>query len=121
MSRMNDFFLFKFWIFQALVQSLTNKRRLLSASACFFKKGLQRVKNHDLQKVFPICQVADRVKFGLPDFDGSQPRGPYRGLDELESAPEEVKKIFSLEMATRRQKTDEWKRILIDQVRLGWF
>ncbi|GMS98603.1 hypothetical protein PENTCL1PPCAC_20778 [Pristionchus entomophagus] len=62
--------------------------------------------------------VADRITFGLPDLDLKQPRGPYRGLDELKNAPDSVKKIFSLEMGTRRERTEAWKRELIERCSL---
>eukprot|EP00080_Pristionchus_pacificus_P009721 PDM69741.1 mrps-15 [Pristionchus pacificus] len=62
--------------------------------------------------------VADRVTFGLPDLDLSAPRGPYRGLDELKNAPDSVKKIFSLEMGTRRERTEAWKREMIERCAL---
>ncbi|GMR51691.1 hypothetical protein PMAYCL1PPCAC_21886 [Pristionchus mayeri] len=62
--------------------------------------------------------VADRVTFGLPELDLSQPRGPYRAVDELNDAPKSVKRIFSLELGSRKERTEAWKQQLIDRVSL---
>uniref|UniRef100_A0A1I7XMQ6 ERM domain-containing protein n=1 Tax=Heterorhabditis bacteriophora TaxID=37862 RepID=A0A1I7XMQ6_HETBA len=60
--------------------------------------------------------VSDRIKFGLPDINGSAPRFPYKNLDILQNAPGSVKKIFSIAFGTRRDHTTEWKAELIDKV-----
>uniref|UniRef100_A0A8R1I3G2 Small ribosomal subunit protein uS15m n=1 Tax=Caenorhabditis japonica TaxID=281687 RepID=A0A8R1I3G2_CAEJA len=61
--------------------------------------------------------ILEKTEFGLPRVEKSKVRAKYEDLDLLTNAPESVKKIFSVEMATRRELSQEWKQSLIKSVR----
>ncbi|CAB3407265.1 unnamed protein product [Caenorhabditis bovis] len=61
--------------------------------------------------------IVENTDFGLPKIDKSKIRSKYEDLDVLKNAPESVRKIFSVEMATRRELSNEWKSALIQSVR----
>lgn len=62
-------------------------------------------------------QILEKTEFGLPRIEKSKTRAKYEDLDVLSNAPESVKKIFSVEMATRKELSQEWKQSLIKSVR----
>ncbi|PIC51914.1 hypothetical protein B9Z55_002233 [Caenorhabditis nigoni] len=61
--------------------------------------------------------ILEKTEFGLPRIEKSKIRAKYEDLDVLSSAPDSVKKIFSVEMATRKELSQEWKNSLINSVR----
>ncbi|EGT37964.1 hypothetical protein CAEBREN_28207 [Caenorhabditis brenneri] len=61
--------------------------------------------------------ILEKTEFGLPRIEKSKIRAKFEDLDVLSNAPESVKKIFSVEMATRRELSQEWKQSLIKSVR----
>ncbi|CAI2318786.1 unnamed protein product [Caenorhabditis sp. 36 PRJEB53466] len=61
--------------------------------------------------------ILEKTEFGLPRIEKTKIRAKYDDLDVLSNAPEAVKKIFSVEMATRRELSQEWKESLIKSVR----
>jgi len=56
-------------------------------------------------------------KCWLPEIDASQPCLAYRNIDALKTAPESVKRIFSIEYGERKDLTDAWKDLIIGQVK----
>jgi hypothetical protein len=48
-------------------------------------------------------------KWGLPELDMTGPRLDYAAVDVLETAPEAVRKIYSLEHASARDLNQAWK------------
>ncbi|CAI5440382.1 unnamed protein product [Caenorhabditis angaria] len=61
--------------------------------------------------------ILEKEEFGLPKIDKTKLRSKYEDLDVMQNAPELVKKIFSVEMATRKELSHEWKNSLIKSVR----
>lgn len=61
--------------------------------------------------------IGNKGDFGLPPLDLSQPRLDYRGVDALVTAPESVKKIFSLDHGNTKDLTMTWKLEMIKKVR----
>lgn len=53
----------------------------------------------------------------LPHIDRCSPRLAFGHVDVLTTAPDTVKRIFSVEYGTRRDLTDAWKKSLIDKVK----
>ncbi|TKR92197.1 hypothetical protein L596_006896 [Steinernema carpocapsae] len=54
--------------------------------------------------------------YGLPELDLTEPRLSYANVDALMSAPESVKRIFSIGYGQRRDITAAWKQKLIQSV-----
>ncbi|KRY70557.1 Tyrosine-protein phosphatase corkscrew -like protein, partial [Trichinella pseudospiralis] len=53
----------------------------------------------------------------LPHVDIKQPKAEYESVKALETAPESVKKLFSIEFGCRKDLTFQWKRSLMNKVR----
>lgn len=60
--------------------------------------------------------IGNKGDYGLPQIDVSQPRYEYKHVEELKTAPESVKKIFSVEYGERKDLTKVWKRTMIESV-----
>ncbi|KAF7638706.1 hypothetical protein Mgra_00001788 [Meloidogyne graminicola] len=61
--------------------------------------------------------IGNSTDYGLPRLNMDEPKLDYRGIDALESAPESVKKIFSLAHASSRDMNMAWKSEMIKKVR----
>ncbi|MFH4981618.1 hypothetical protein AB6A40_008327 [Gnathostoma spinigerum] len=53
----------------------------------------------------------------VPKIDKSAPRVEYADVDALVTAPDTVKRIFSIEFGTRKDLSNAWKKVLIDKVK----
>ncbi|KRX48616.1 28S ribosomal protein S15, mitochondrial [Trichinella murrelli] len=53
----------------------------------------------------------------LPHVDIKQPKAEYESVKALETAPDSVKKLFSIEFGRRKDLTFQWKRALMNKVR----
>ncbi|KRY81209.1 28S ribosomal protein S15, mitochondrial [Trichinella pseudospiralis] len=51
----------------------------------------------------------------LPHVDIKQPKAEYESVKALETAPESVKKLFSIEFGCRKDLTFQWKRSLMNK------
>lgn len=62
--------------------------------------------------------VGNTTDYGLPNIDFKSPRLEYRRVEALKTAPESVKKIFSVEFGENSDFTAAWKREFIDVANL---
>ena len=53
--------------------------------------------------------IGVKKDFGLPKIDITEPRIRYRYVESLRTAPESVKKIFSIEYGERIDLNEAWK------------
>ena len=60
-------------------------------------------------RLIGIRNVRSSEEFGLPKLDLSKPRLDWAGIDALEGAPPEVKKIYSLEHGSLGDVSAAWK------------
>nr|CAD2177463.1 unnamed protein product [Meloidogyne enterolobii] len=61
--------------------------------------------------------IGNSTDYGLPKLNLDEPKLDYKGIDALETAPESVKKIFSLGHASSREINMAWKMEMIKKVR----
>lgn len=59
--------------------------------------------------------------YALPHIDVTRPRLNYSNVDVLKNAPEQVKKIFSVDFGQRSDLSAAWKKELRDTVKLDAF
>jgi hypothetical protein len=57
-----------------------------------------------------------KTDYGLPNLDTKKPRVGYRYVEALRTAPESVKKIFSVEFGQKSDLTGAWKSEMAESI-----